>query len=472
MQAKGNFVTNEDIQKIHEAVVNILSEKGVRFYDEKALKVFRENGAKVEDEIVYIDKELLNKALATVPDKFELEGRDSKYNVTVGGGDPVFCPAYGPVFVKKGTETKSATCNDMVRFTKLVQSSKTINMLNPYVVTPQDIDVDRLQMYQQAVCLKYGTKPTMGITAGYDMSKKCIKLIKDFYDKHDKHVVIGLCSALSPLSYDEAMIGGIFAYAEENQPIIFGCGALPGATSPVTLAGTMAVATSELLAGIVLAQLINPGVPVVFGNVAASTDLRYVTPAIGTPEAGLIAMFSRAITKFYGIPCRGGGALSDSKLPDMQAGIETMFTLLPAIVSGIDYVIHACGILDSFNIISYEKFIIDEQSIEMTKRFVNGFEINDDTLGLDTIKTVDHGGQYLEQMHTAMHFRNEHFAPKLFERASFEVWEKNGSKTVLDNALAEMDSRLEGYSEPEMTERQKELISEYLNIKGEEKCTI
>ncbi|PAB60484.1 trimethylamine methyltransferase family protein [Anaeromicrobium sediminis] len=462
MKVKGNFVTEEDIQKLHKATLKILSEMGVKFHDERALKVFRDNGARVEGEVVYIDEEMLDKALSTIPKSFVVRGRDEKHNVEIGGGESVFCPAYGPVFVKKGEDNHLAQCEDLINFTKLIQSSKTINMLNPYVVTPQDIDVERLQMYQQATCLKYGTKPTMAITSGYDMSKKCIELIKDFYNDHESYVTIGLISALSPLSYDEAMVGGIFAFAEENQAIIFGCGALPGATSPVTLAGTMAVANSELLAGIVLAQLIKPGLPVVYGNVAASTDLRFVTPAIGTAEAGLIALFSRAITRHYGIPCRGGGALSDSKLPDMQAGIEISFVMIPTIMSGVDYVIHSCGILDSFNIISYEKFIIDEQTIEMTKRFTDGFEVNDDTLGIEVIKNVGHGGQYLEDMHTAMHFRKEHFSPKLFERASHEVWEKKGCKTVLDNALKEMDKRLSKYKMPEMTVEQEALLAKYL----------
>lgn len=461
MQGIGNFVTEEDIQKIHEATLKIFSEVGIKFHSEKAINVFKEYGARVEGEVVYIDEALLNKAMKTVPSSFVVRAREEKYNVEVGGEKQIFCPAYGPVFVKKGDDNHLATCEDLIKFTKLTQVSETIDMINPYVVTPQDIPEQKVQIYQQATCLKYGTKPVMGITSGYDMSKKCIKLIKDFYGTEEEHITIGLISSLSPLAYDETMIGGIFAYAEENQPIIFGCGALPGATSPITLAGTMAVANAEILGGIVLSQLIKPGLPVVYGNATTTTDLRFVTPAIGTTEGGLSALFTREITRHYGIPCRGGGSLSDAKLPDMQAGIESAFTMLPTIISGIDYVIHACGVLDSFNIISYEKFIIDEQTIEMAKYFRRGFEINDESIGFDVIKNVAHDGQYLGEMHTAINIRNEHYLPKLSERGFYEIWENNGCKTILDNALEMIEKRLSEYKRPEISKEKEELLAQY-----------
>ena len=175
--------------------------------------------------------------------------------MAIGGDKPIFCPAYGPVFVSKNDKMSESNKNDLINFTKLTQTSQVIDMLNPYVVTPFDIDVGKLQQYQQAVCLKYGSKPMMCITNGYEKSDESIKMIKKVYGSANYEcVTIGLISALSPLSYDKTMIEAIFAFAKHNQAIVFGCGALPGATSPVSIIGTMVVATSELLAGIVLSN--------------------------------------------------------------------------------------------------------------------------------------------------------------------------------------------------------------------------
>ena len=275
-------------------------------------------------------------------------------------------------------------------------------------------------------------------------------------------MALGLASALSPLSFDETMTGCIRAFAEAGQPVVLGCGAMPGATAPVTMQALMVTATAELLAGITLAQLIRPGVPVVFGNVAASTDMRFVTPSIGSPEAGQVAALSKAMCEFYKIPCRGGGALSDTKETDYAAGQESTMVMLATLAAGVDFVIHACGILDSFNIIGYEKFILDEQTIRAARHMLADFSLDDKIFGMEAIKNIDHGGQYLAAAHTVKYMRKTLYVPGLSLHGYYESWKKGGRKTLIDLGGEIIEKRLAAYEQPALDPEASLLIEKHL----------
>lgn len=456
------------VRKIHESAMTVLREKGIRFVSEQARAVFSQHGFQIEGDIVYFREDQVMQAVEQVPEHFVLRGREEKYDLEVGTGKPVFCPAYGPVFVSREEQVRKATHEDYENFMKLLDTSDVVNIMNPYVVTPDDV-VGDIKMYQQACCLQYSSKPTMSITSGYTASQRAIRLIKEVNQRQEgDYVTIGLISALSPLSYDETMIGGLFAFAEEGQPVILGCGALPGATSPVSILGTMVTATAELLAGIVLAQLIHPGLPCIFGNMAAGTDLRFVTPAIGTPEAGKIAALSKAMCEFYKIPCRGGGSVCDAKQTDFEAGAESTLVMMSTMAAGVDYVIHSVGILDSFNIIGYEKFLLDEQNIRALKFLLDDPVLDEDVIGMDTIMEVPHGYQYLEADHTLDYMHDELFMPSISMRGYYEVWKKNGAQTLLDKTNGAIEKRLSEYRAPSLTEQQKNLLAPHINLTFQE----
>ncbi len=461
------FVKNipqEVVSRIDHLVMRVLAEKGVKFGCESSLEIFRRHGFKTDGQIVYFQEKEVRRALEMAPKHFQVRGRDRQYDVTVGAGAPVFCPAYGPVFTLKGNQRAEGSREDLVNFIKLVQTSDVINMSTPYVITPMDVPGDKVLMYQLATVLKYGSKPTMSASGGYAVCREALDLIKKVYRADDgEYVALGLASALSPLSFDETMAGCIRAFAEAGQPVILGCGAMPGATAPITMQGLMVTATAELLAGITLAQLIRPGLPVVFGNVSASTDMRFVTPSIGSPEAGQIAALSKAMCEFYAIPCRGGGTLSDSKETDYAAGSESAMVMLATLASGMDFIIHACGILDSFNIIGYEKFLLDEQTIKAARHMLTDLSLDDQTFGFEAIMSIDHGGQYLAAAHTVKHVRKTLFVPGLSLHGYYDAWVKTGRKTLAEQAGEAVHKRLAAYVQPPLEPEASALVEKYLN---------
>lgn len=460
MKVKSNFLDINEIEKIHSMTLKILSEVGVEIDCKEIVELFKKNGAKTDGNKVYIDEELFNKALSTVPKEFDLYGR--RGSIKIGGDSKIIAPVSGPIMVMEGNKTRLNTAEDFVKFQKLHHSSKVMDVINPNLIEPQDIDRENVRNYQMAVCLKYSDKPMIGFTTSPEASIDSINMAQEFYDYKD-NVVLGIISVISPLKYDDAMMEATQIYAEKNQPLMFACCSLPGATSPTTISGTVAVNNAEVLAGIIISQLLRPGLPVLYGNTTGSCDLRYVSPAIGTVETGLFIYAAAAMAKYYGIPCRTGGALSDAKGVDWQAGIESTVTMLPSLMSTSNFILQACGVMDSFNIMSYEKFILDEQNIEMLLRMTKGFDVLDTEEEFDVIKKVGPGGQYLQEMHTAMNFRKEHYTAKLFNKAGYEMWANSGSPSVLENASKEVKKRLEGHKNIENTEVQEKILKRYLD---------
>jgi len=289
---------------------------------------------------------------------------------------------------------------------------------------------------------------------GMDMAQR-------FYG-HEENAVIGLINVISPLKYDAAMLAAVNAYAQRRQPLLFACCSLPGATSPVTLAGTLAVNNAEVLAGIAYAQIRQPGLPVIYGNTTGSCDFRYVTPAIGAPETALFIQATAALARYYGIPSRTGGSLSDAKDFDWQAGSESVMTMMSTLMSGSHYILHSCGILDSFNTLCFEKYIMDEQNIQMLLHFTDRPPIEMPEEEFENIFEIGIGGQYLQSDHTMEHFRKELYAPRLFNRMSYEDWRAKGEPSAYANASAEVERRLSAYVVPESTSEQRAVLESYV----------
>ncbi|MEG0378887.1 MAG: trimethylamine methyltransferase family protein, partial [Eubacterium sp.] len=220
------------------------------------------------------------------------------------------------------------------------------------------------------------------------------------------------------------------------------------------------VVNAEVLAGIVLAQLIRPGTPVVYANQGHGSDLRYSVPTLGSPEDALMIKTIKSIGEFYGIPVRTGGCITDAKDVDMQAGVESFIACYATLSGGTDLMMHACGILDSFNSIGYEKYIYDEEIILSVMRYLRGYEISEKTLMYDKIAKAGPGGNFISR--TSKAYKNDYYLPNIPIRTSHGNWLSDGSPTVKGIAAEMYKKRLDDYVLPEIDAAQKKIIAEYV----------
>ena len=449
------FLTPQQVEQIHETSLKILDQVGIEFRYSPALEVFKKGGDKIEGERVYLSPQLVESQIKNAHPQFTVHARNPDNDVVIGGDNMVFVPGYGAPFVtdlEKGR--REGTLLDFENFVKLTGASQYQDICSGMVIEPTDVPADRRHAEMIYAALKYADKPIMGSAMGEKGARDSIRMASILFGDEkalaQRPPLIGLLCSLTPLSYDDRMLGAIMEYAKAGQPQLISSLAIAGATSPSTMAGTLALQNAEVLAGIVLTQLVRAGTPVIFAGSSTSAEMRTGALSIGSPEMAINTAATAQMARYYSLPSRSGGAVSDAKTPDAQAAYESMMSLLMAQVSGINFVLHTAGIFESYNCMSYEKFVIDDEICGMVKRIKRAYDVNDETLGLDVIKDVGPGGHFLDQMHTINHFRNEFYMPTLSDRDNFDGWKESGSVTSMQAASRKYQEIIAAYEAPEL----------------------
>ena len=398
MYERMHILTDEDISRIHSASVEILTDMGINFHDPEAIDIFKHHGFKVDGITVHLDEKQIQRALSTAPAQFQLFSRNPEKSVTIGGNHLVLAPGYGAsLMITRSRDQRSGVMTDFDNFCRLVQTSKVIDMSNCLMIDPSDRTpkIAHLDMLKSNICLC--DKPFIGSSTSREAALDAMEMAgiawggKD--QIQDNPIMIGMISSLSPLQYSAEMTGALIEYARHGQVNMIGLLMMAGTTGPVTLPGLLSLQNAEMLAGIVLSQLVKPGAPVIYGSTSTATDMRTGNPTIGAPELSIIQNATAQMAKFYKLPCRGSGGLTDAHCLDMQAGIESALALTATIMSGANVILHACGILGSYQSMSFQKFLADEEICGMLLRMLKPIDVTEERLNLDTIRSVGIGNE-------------------------------------------------------------------------------
>lgn len=421
--------TDRDIVAIHEATLRILKETGMRFRHPVALRTLIENGIRVEGETAFFEAEQLERWVSKAPSRFTIYARDPKYNLEVGGDQVNFLLGTGAALVcnEKG-EQHLATTQDFVECVKLYEQCAHYHTNGGGVVQAQDVDPRHRMTTALFTSLLYTNKVLEAESiedgaSGMADAEEMLSLLEIAFSCSREDLIakprcIAITNTNSPLLFDQKMLDMLIAFAINGQPIVIAACAMAGTTGPVTLAGNIALTNAEVLAGIALSQMIRPGCPVVYGSQSTGADMRSGSIANGSPEAALTYAYGAKLAKAYRLPCRGGGALSDAKSLSVQAGYESMMTLLASANAGINLIFHSSGMMNSYACISPEKLIVDFEIVGMVKRYLRGVSVNEDTLAVDAIAAAGIGGEFISSDHTLEHMRDEMFYPDIALRGS------------------------------------------------------
>jgi trimethylamine--corrinoid protein Co-methyltransferase len=263
-------------------------------------------------------------------------------------------------------------------------------------------------------------------------------------------VMVSLINSLSPLQYAEEMAGSIMEMARHRQPLVIANMIMAGTSGPVRLPGLMALMNAEILAGITLAQLAGPGTPVIYGTTSCPTNMKTIAASVGSPEAAIIASAAAQLARYYKLPCRSGGSLTDALVPDGQAMAEGSLLLTTSVRNGAHFILHACGMMGTYIGVNLEKWLIDEELCGMIRRMLTPVEITEETMNVESIKAVGIGGNYLMEPETLKHYRTEFFMNDLFSKQDHNSWSGKGSKRVEESAADLLLRRLNTYEKPDM----------------------
>ena len=443
----------EGLEMIEANAETILEEIGIDFRDDpESLRLWREAGADVDGHRVRIPRRMAWSLLRTAPSTFTQHARNPVRSVQVGRSDTVFAPVYGPPFVHDlDGGRRYGTIEDFRNFVKLAYLTPIIHHSGGTVCEPVDLPVNKRHLDMVYSHIRYSDKPFMGSVTAADRAADSVRMAEIVFGESftaDNTVLINLINSNAPLTYDGAMLGSLRTYAAANQACIVSPFIVAGAMSPVTAAGTLAQMLAEALAGMALTQLVRPGAPVVFGMFISSMSMQSGAPTFGSPEAMLMLTAAAQLARRIGVPFRSGGALTASKIPDAQAAYESANTLLPTLLSGVNFVLHAAGWLEGGLCSSYEKFVMDADQLGMMQVIAEGIDLSEIAQAMDAIREVGPGSHYLASAHTQLYFESAFYRSTIADNNSVEQWQAEGSLDAFQRANRLWKEMLAGYEEP------------------------
>ena len=449
------ILSEENLALIEENAETVLQEIGIEFRDDpEALAMWKEAGADVDGERVRFPRGLCRKLCETIPSSFTQHARNPERSVEIGGNNTVFAPVYGPPFVRdiEGGR-RYATIEDFRNFVKLAYMAPALHHSGGTVCEPVDIPVNKRHFDMVYAHLRYSDLPFMGSVTAPERAEDSVAMAKlvfgeDFVESNT--VMINLINANSPMTFDATMLGALKVYARHNQACIVTPFILSGAMAPVTPVGVMTQTLAEALAGLAFSQLVRPGAPMVLGSFASSISMQSGAPTFGTPEPALVLYGMAALARRLGVPFRSGGSLCGSKLPDAQAAHESTQTLIPTLLGGVNFVLHAAGWLEGGLVSSYEKFVIDVDQLGMMQTFAGGYDLSENGQAMDALREVGPGSHFLGCAHTQANFETAFYRSSIADNNSFEQWEAEGAKDAFTRANALYKKMLADYQAPSL----------------------
>lgn len=475
MKSYERIISKTDIENIHELSLRILSSIGIQFEHPEALQILKSSGCRVDGQKVFFDRPIVEETLAQIPASFNLYTQSG--SVTVGGGSMLMEPVSGNIYINDQGKIRRTTNTDAIEMFKLADTSDIItsNYLNYFSDESGMTDDERL-FYQTAMMLKYSNKATLeiypfplGLPHNYDfegMYCRSFELINEFFGNDIPHGIY-LVNPLSPLCYDADPLQKLMIMARHGIPMMLAPCAMPMLTAPYSVYSMIAMTNAEVLAGAVLTQLVKPGHPMVFGNTSASTNLRSVQLAIGSPETALVSYALAGLADLYQVPFRTAGGLSDAKNCDVQAGMESMMMCLATLDIRPDYILHGCGTIGSFNVMSFDKFLMDEEAYSMVSRFLKGIDTTEEKSCFDTLLKVGPRGNFLHGRTPKM-FKEEFFTPTLLNKEDPNQWQNSGSHPLSDALLQERKKRIDAYTPPALSSEQERLVDKFIPVQYRE----
>lgn len=435
------MLTCTDIDKIDRAGRRILKRVGIKILDRHTLEMLKTSGVKVdvkEDRARFSGK-WLDEMIAKAPQQFTLYSRDGKNDLHLGSGNVYFGNG-GRVFqiLDMGTGGYRPTIlQDVINTARLVDRLDNIRF---YIIACQahDLAPEFYHLNDFFHAFSNTTKHVMGGCDTLEGAKQLWHLASFMAGGEDRlkerPFVSVITNPISPLTLDANTLKILEFCALSSIPVTCAPAPIAGATSPATLAGTLAQLHAEALAGVSIAQVFNPGARVMYGAVPTAMDLRTMDLTMGSVETAMLNTCAVHLAKRYKLPIYASAGVTDAKVPDIQSGFEKGVSYLLVAMAGADYIHLAAGMLDSGNSISYEQFIIDNEILGMVLRLIRGVDVDTETLGINTIENVGPGGNYITEEHTVKHMFKQFFYPTLAIRMNFDRWQEKGKPTPLTNA--------------------------------------
>jgi trimethylamine--corrinoid protein Co-methyltransferase len=468
------ILSEDQLEAVHEASMRLVEQQGIEVMSERARRFFAEAGAEVDGarDIVRLDRALLMELVARAPSRFTLTPRNPDHAITLGGNHINFGLVSGPPNVHDRIEgRRPGNFKDYCQLVKLAQSFNIIHFLGNQVVAPIELPVNNRHLDTYRANLVLTDKVFNCVSIGAGRTRDAVEMTAlarglSLEEMAENPASITNININSPRKLDDAMAEGAMQMAELGQAVIVTPFTLMGAMTPVTFAAALAQQNAEALVGIALTQLVRAGAPVVYGGFTSNVDMRSGAPAFGTPENCRANIAGGQLARRYGLPYRTS-ACNASNTTDAQAVYESEFALWGGVMGHGNLVYHAAGWLEGGLIASYEKLIIDVESLQAMAEVMAPVEVSEAEFGLEAIEQVGPGGHFFGSPHTMERYKTAFYEPLLSDWQNHENWLLAGGKDAAERATEIWQEVLEAYEAPPIEAGRLEAIDAYIEKRKE-----
>ncbi|MCA9921484.1 MAG: trimethylamine methyltransferase family protein, partial [Anaerolineales bacterium] len=447
IQPRLSMFSREDCLRIHQASLSILRRTGVEVFCPEAVDLLQKAGAAVSGDLVKFPSSLVEWALASVPNRFNLYRRGSEDVALVLDGRSCY---FGPgsdtfrYLDPRSGDRRNFKLADIADCACLCDALPEINFIMSMGV-PRDVPEERYFWYQYATLLHNCTKPIVVVCdslADMEAITAMAAAVAGGMDRLSQFPNILLYSEpTTPLQHSQTATEKLLFCAQHRIPITHSPAPMMGGTAPITLAGAVALGNAEILSSLVIHQLKNAGAPFLYGHGVHHLDMKTMISVYGAPEFQLARVMAAEMARFYSLPVWGYAGHTDSKVLDAQAAADAQFSVMTALLAETN-LNHDVGYLEAGLATSPELILLTNELIGMTRRFVDGVRLDDEALALDVIHEVGPGGEFLSHDHTLAHWR-DFWLPQNFDRQRLESWQDDGALDVngrlRDQVVAIMD---------------------------------
>jgi trimethylamine--corrinoid protein Co-methyltransferase len=436
-------LNEEQIERIHDASMRILEEFGIEFLDAQARERAIAKGAELvpDTQRLRFDRNLIAEYVGRAPSEFILHARLPERNLMFGGNHINFgSVASAPNVSDLDNGRRPGNFTDYCNLLRLVQSLNVVQFIGGYPVEPADIPPSTRHLDAHYAAITLTDRIWHPYSLGRERILDAVEMIAIARGISKEQLarepsLFSIVNSNSPLRLDVPMLQGLMAMAEHGQPVVLTPFTLSGAMAPVTIAGALALQNAEALAGLCFIQMINPGVPCVYGGFTSNVDMKSGAPAFGTPEYTRAAMAGGQLARHYKLPYRSSNACAANAV-DAQAAYESEMSLWGAVMGHANLVLHSAGWMEGGLVASFEKMVVDAEMIQGMTEFMRPLEVNDDTLAVEAIKEVGPGGHFFGSPHTMARYETAFYAPLVSDWRNFETWRQAGAVQAAQHANA------------------------------------
>ena len=440
MELRAEVLSQEEVLEIDQATVKVLSDVGVSIASEKACRMLETAGARVDygTGVVKIPEDLLRRSIRSATetplDLFDRTGTsfirlEGKRTYNVSGFDATYT-----LDLESG-ERRPCTKSEVGQFAKLADALPNIHVVGTEAI-PQDVNQRSAELHAAEAILRNTVKHCLFAPSDGEVARAVFEMVRVASGRNDisaRPPMTSMASPTSPLRWERNAVEALLESSSAGVPLHIISQPIAGITAPMSLAGVLLLQNVEELTGVVMAQLVKPGTHVIYGFVPTILDMREASSIIASPEGTIMRIASAQVAKYYGLPCLSAGPDSDAHVHDEQTAWEKAITGFAIYLGGVDLMLNP-GMFSSGMIASFEQLVIDNEILGYLERVAKGMKANEETLAVDLVRKVGHGGQFLKEPHTLKQFRSELWLPDISCRSAFGRWVSKGSRDVVATA--------------------------------------